>query len=144
MIVSKPDGEVLLSGTFQWVAPPGTLLSQRLLDDLSGSSIFPRVLPEDSPESAPLEMTGHIFSFACERKEGGAQALLDVEVSVTGTGGQRRDVFHRRYRVQSTPFEEGSSSAFAAGMSSAVRTLSAELSRDLCRTAESGGTSSEK
>lgn len=137
MIVSKPGGEILLSGTFQWVAPPGTLLSQRLLDDLSRSPIFTRVVPQNAPEPAPLELTGHIFSFACERGEGGARALLDVEVSVAESGGQRRDIFRRRYRVQSSLFEEDSSSAFAEGMSSAVRTLSGELSQDLCKSAES-------
>ena len=67
MVVLKPGGEVSFSSAFQWVASPGTLLSESLQRDLTLSSLFPRVVGANDPTGAPLELSGHVFVFACER-----------------------------------------------------------------------------
>jgi ABC-type uncharacterized transport system auxiliary subunit len=132
MVVQKPQGKVLFSSAFQWVASPGTLLADSLLRDLSLSRLFPQAVSANDPAHAPLELSGHIFVFAWERYGTSSRAVLQVEVSLVDTESPRRVIFRREYDLRSEPFVEDTSAAFAQAMSSLVAEFSTKFQQDLC------------
>jgi ABC-type uncharacterized transport system auxiliary subunit len=132
MVIVQPDGQTLFSSTFQWIAPPGTLVSESLLRDLSRSHLFPQVVSANDPTSAPLELSGHVFRYAVERRETTSRAALHVEVSLINSETPRRVIFRREYDLRSSPFVEDSSADFARAMSNLMQELSEKFQRDLC------------
>jgi hypothetical protein len=133
MVVLKPGGEVSFSSAFQWVASPGTLLPESLQRDLTLSSLFPRVVDANDPTGAPLELSGHIFVFACERTGSISRAAIQIEVSLIYTDeAPRRVIFRRKCDMKSGPFAEDSSAAFALAMSGLVADFSHKLQQVFC------------
>jgi ABC-type uncharacterized transport system auxiliary subunit len=132
MVVQKPQGQVLFSSAFQWVASPGTMVADSLLRDLSLSQMFPQAISANDPAQVPLELSGHIFVFAWERHGATSQAVLQVEVSLVDIESPRRVVLRREYDLRSAPFAEDTSAAFAQAMSNLVAEFSTKLQRDLC------------
>jgi ABC-type uncharacterized transport system auxiliary subunit len=133
MVVLKPGGKVSFSSAFQWVASPGTLLPESLQRDLTLSSLFPRVVGANDPTGAPLELSGHVFVFACERTGSISRAALQIEVSLIDTDeAPRRVIFRREYDMRSGPFAEDTSAAFARAMSGLVAEFSQKFQQDIC------------
>jgi ABC-type uncharacterized transport system auxiliary subunit len=134
MVVLKPEGQVLFSSAFQWVASPGTLVAESLLRDLSLSRLFPQVVSANDPANVPLELSGHIFTFAWERSGMTSWATLQLEVSLIDTEAPRRVIFRREYDLRSQPFVADTSAAFARAMSDLMQEFSQKFQRDLCTT----------
>ncbi len=129
MSVQRPGGEVSFSGTYQWVAPPGTMVAESLERDLSAGGLFPAASLE--PDPSPLELTGRIYTFALEQKGGAEQAVLTVGMTLMNTG-ESEILFHRIYRLGSPPVPEREAPLFASAMSELVGDLSLRLRQDLC------------
>lgn len=132
MVVVKPNGEVLYSSSYQWAATPGTMIAQSLLRDLSQQDLFSQVVSATSPSNTVLELTGHVFNFSWERSGATSRAILQVKVSLANTQSPRTVLFNKEYQLQSPPFEEDASAAFAGAMSSLVSDFSTKLRKDLC------------
>jgi len=135
MVVLKPDGKVLFSSAFQWVANPGTMVAESLQHDLTAGRLFPQVVSANDPAAAPLELSGRVFVFAWERAGTVSRAALQVEVSLVDTEEPRQVVFRREYDLCSQPFADNSSHAFARAMSELMREFSARFQQDLCTAA---------
>jgi ABC-type uncharacterized transport system auxiliary subunit len=132
MIVVKSDGQIQTSSNFQWIAPPGTMVADKLVRDLTRSRLFPLVVSANDPTTVPLELTGHIFRFALERFGLTSQAALRVEVSLIDNRKPRRVILHREYDFTSPLYSGQSSAAFAQAMSGLMREFSEKFQRDLC------------
>ena len=132
MIVVKPDGEIQYSSNFQWITTPGTMVAEKLLQDLTSSRLFPLVVSANDPATVPLELTGHVFRFAVERFGLTSQAALRVEVSLIDNRKPRRVILHREYDFTSPLYNGQSSAAFAQAMSGLMREFSEKFQRDLC------------
>jgi ABC-type uncharacterized transport system auxiliary subunit len=132
MVVIKKSEEVLYSSSYQWVAMPGSMVAQCLLRDLNYSSLFTQVVSPDSPVTVPLEMTGHIFVFAWDRKESDVRAELQAQVTLTNRANSDKILFRKNYRLNSDPFKKNTAADFARVMSGLVYDFSQKLQRDLC------------
>ncbi|MEJ2070110.1 MAG: ABC-type transport auxiliary lipoprotein family protein [Syntrophobacterales bacterium] len=132
MVVLKPNGHVSFSSAFQWVASPGTLVSENLLHDLTSSRLFPQVVSANDPTMAPLELSGRVFVFAWERTGAVSWAVLQVEVSLIDTDKPRRVILRREYDFRSQPLAEDTSYAFARAMSELMSNFSEKFQEDLC------------
>ena len=132
MVVIDHEQQVSFSGSYQWIAPPGTMVAESLLRDLNETSLFPQVVSGDSPFDVPLALTGHVFTFAWMRQGSTARAKFQVEVSLSSTGAKSRLIFRRTYELKSAPFTEDTAAAFARAMSGVVSQFSQQLQRDLC------------
>jgi ABC-type uncharacterized transport system auxiliary subunit len=144
MVVIDHEQKVSFSGSYEWIAPPGTMLAESLLRDLDEGSLFPQVVSGDSPIDVPLALTGHVFTFAWVRQGSTARAVLQVEVSLSSTGATNRLIFHRNYELTSEPFTEDTAAAFAGAMSGIVSQFSQQLQGDLCFLGEGSGSSIDK
>lgn len=132
MVVEKPDSRVSFSSAYQWVAPPGTLLAQSLQRDLTLGPLFPQVVGANSTVPVPLQLTGHLFSFAWVDKGSGERAELQVEVSLIDTETQQV-LLRKNYQMEGAVFHTKSADTFAQAMASLTRRFSKELQRDLCQ-----------
>lgn len=137
MVVEKPNGQTLFSNKYQWVAEPGTMISQSLIRDLSAGSLFSRVVSGDDPSHVALEMSGRVFEFVWRRSDTSSRAALNIVVNLTEPGENARVLFRKTYRLQSPPFAEDTSQTFADAASDLVAEFSKELSQDLCKEATS-------
>lgn len=132
MVVLKPQGQALFSSAFQWVANPGILVADSLLRDLAQSRLFPQAVGANDRTNAPLELSGHIFVFAWERRGAASQAALQLEVSLVDIEAPRQVIFRQQYDLRSEPFMEDTSTAFARAMSDLVAKFSKKFQQDLC------------
>lgn len=138
MVVVKPDGEVLFSGTYQWVSSPGVLVAEQLTRDLSAGGLFPLVVTGDSPLSASLSLTGRVDRFAWEKDGEASRAVLKVETSLVESGAGRRILFHHIYEMKSPPFSGSDSAVFARAMGGLMGRFSERFRKDLCAVAGRG------
>ncbi len=132
MIVISPSRRVKLSPTYRWIALPGIMISDRLLQDLGDSGLFPRVVGTADASRPPMHLGGSIFRFAWEEHGASGRAVLDIEVRLWTEEPKSDVLFHKRYRLEGEPASEGDSERFAAEMSGLVQLLSTQLQRDLC------------
>ncbi len=133
MIILDVDHKVRFSSVFRWVAVPGVMVADRLLEDLSRSSLFSQTMPSVHRHSSALELSGHLHRFAWEeRGAGGKRAVLDVEINLWREDPKRDVLFRRHYHFESPPSASGSPETMASAMSALVRQLSQTLQRDLC------------
>lgn len=129
MVVLQTGRRVETSVHYQWIAPPPRMLGDRLTRDLARSGLFAEVTGATSSAVASYELTGRVDEFAWDRREAGACAVLDVQVSLTRDG---EDVlFTKHYQLESPSSADDSSRAFADAMSELARRLSEALARDL-------------
>lgn len=137
MVVIEKGQKVNYSGSYQWVASPGTLVANSLQRDLTEGPLFTQVVGSNSPLTPPLELTGHIFTFAWERTESGYRAHLYVETSLVDTSGRRKVILRKGYRFTSKPYQNDSPDNFAEAMSSVMQEFSKSFQEDLCKSVES-------
>ncbi len=132
MVVIGSSNQVEPSQGSRWVAPPGQLVADMLLRDLSRSSLFPKVVGSGDPFVVPLALSGHLFTFAWERDGSSGRAVLDAEVSFWKNGSSREILFRKQYNFRSNPTGGNGPDQFAAAMSDVVRQFSLQLRRDIC------------
>ncbi|MHC1743711.1 MAG: ABC-type transport auxiliary lipoprotein family protein [Syntrophobacteraceae bacterium] len=133
MIILDADHKVRFSSVYRWVAVPGVMVADRLLQDLGRSRLFAGATAPVNRLASALELSGHIHRFAWE--EGGSgnnSAVLEVEVSLWQEDPKRDVLFRRHYRFESPPFPSGSPESMAEALSRLVREVSDSLQRDLC------------
>jgi uncharacterized lipoprotein YmbA len=133
MVVTKPEGQVLYSEAYQWVAPPGTLVAESLLRDLNQGNLFPQAVSGASTTAVPLELTGHVFTFALVRTGSESRPVLEVEVSLAGGGPPGKVLFRKSYHLQGNSLKSDDAEAFAGGMSTLMQDFSETLQKDLCK-----------
>jgi ABC-type uncharacterized transport system auxiliary subunit len=133
MIILDADRKIRFSSVYRWVAPPGVMVADRLLQDLSRTSLFARTTTPVNRLTSALELSGHIHRFAWEdRGSESKRAVLDVEVNLWQEEPKRDVIFKRHYHLESPPSGSGSPEAMAEALSQLVRELSDSLQRELC------------
>lgn len=133
MIILEPSRKVRFSPHFRWITLPGSMIADKLAQDLAEDGPFARVLAAGSPAGSAAQLSGHVHQFAWEDLgEGIQQARLDVQVSVWREEPKPAVILNRRYRLESRRLEAGSPERFAAVMSQMVAELSVRLREDLC------------
>jgi ABC-type uncharacterized transport system auxiliary subunit len=137
MIVLTPDKEVRFSSEYRWVALPGSLLADRILEDLSKDRFFQRVVAPGDPFTTSTEMGGHVFAFGLEQSRQMAKAVLEIEVTVwenrsDKNNAERQILFSKTYRFESAPTTNSDSAFLAKAMSHLVQEFSLQLRQDLC------------
>ena len=140
MVITDPSRQVRYSAKHQWVAPPGEMIADVLLRDLSRNSMFSKTVSAGDPFIAQNEMSGHIFRFGWEELNSQGRAILEVEVSLWREKPKRAVLFRKHYRLESEPLAELSPEAFARTMSGLVQRLSMQFQQDIC-TIPSGSSS---
>lgn len=143
MVVTLPQGKAQFSGTYQWVASPGSMVAQDLARDLSAGDLFPLVVIGNNPIEVPLELTGRVYRFAWMKKGKTARAELEVEMSLVDSDAHEV-LFHQIYNFQGASFATGAddSAQFAKAMGALIGRLSEQFRRDLCRAAEESASQS--
>ncbi|MGV8073520.1 MAG: ABC-type transport auxiliary lipoprotein family protein [Syntrophobacteraceae bacterium] len=132
MIILDNSRQVRFSPQLRWIALPGTMISDRLLQDLSHARLFSRAVGTGDPSNPPLQLGGHVFRFAWEEDDSTAHAVLDVEVSLWSKEPKSDILLRKHYHLESEPVPVGSSEGFAEAMSGLVRQMSMQLQQDLC------------
>lgn len=134
IVLLRDPNMVELSSRHRWIAPPGEMSAQVVLEALSRARIFSVVdRPGGAGFSPQLNLGGHIRQFAFHLREGSGEAVLDVRVFLWRETTPKALVFEKDYRV-SEPVPDGASpQRFAEAMNRAVGKWVEELSRDLCR-----------
>jgi ABC-type uncharacterized transport system auxiliary subunit len=133
MIILDADHKIRFSSVYRWVATPGVMVADRLLQDLSRTSLFARTTAPVNRLASALELSGHIHRFAWEdRGSDRKRAVLDVEVNLWQEEPKREVIFRRHYQLESPASGSGSPEAMAEALSQLVRELSDSLQRDLC------------
>lgn len=136
MVVLSGDGQASSSSRFRWIAPPGSLLADRLARDLEAGGLFPHVVAAAAPDPAPLELSGHVDTFAWQQQRDKGRAVLELRLTLSDAG--KKVLFQKRYHLESEPADAYSPGAFAAAMSGLVREASGRLQRDLADLAHHG------
>lgn len=132
MIIIDPARHVRFSPQYRWVALPGVMISDRLLEDLVGATLFARTVRAGDPYTPRLQLSGNVFRFAWEESGSSARAVLDVEVSLWSEDPKSDILFRKQYHLESEPVSGGGSQRFAEDMSRLVERMSSQLQQDLC------------
>lgn len=133
MVVLRSGRRVESSSQYQWIAPPGRIVADKLARDLDASGLFSGVVGSTSPIAAPLLLSGRLTEFAWQRHDGEACAVLGVRVSLAEGG--KEVLFDKAYHLESKAVSGGGSESFAAAMSGLVCRFSRRLARDLSNVA---------
>jgi ABC-type uncharacterized transport system auxiliary subunit len=136
MTVLEPGSEVAFSGANRWVSPPGTLIAESLIRDLTLDETFPQVVSDESPVTVPYEITGRVFEFGWRKEKASGKAVLKAEVCLVRRTGTPEVILRRVYEVESEPFGENSAASFASAMSEAVGRFSRDVRLSLCNAAD--------
>ncbi len=135
MIILDAEHALRFSSVYRWVAVPGVMVADRLLEDLGRSRLFAGATAPVNRLASSLELSGHIHRFAWEDGGSGSKrAVLDVEVTLWREEPKRDVLFRRHYRLESPPSASGSPEVMAEAMSRLVREMSESLQSDLCAT----------
>jgi ABC-type uncharacterized transport system auxiliary subunit len=132
MVVLGLQREVKLSFKNQWVGRPGDMIAQKLVEDFTRDPLFSRVVADGDPFAAPLELDGKVFQFAWAEENSRAEALLDIEVSISSREDAGALLFNRQYRFQSLSRPMGEPKLFAEAMSNLIQQFSIALRKDVC------------
>ena len=131
MVVLTQDRQVIFSQNYQWVALPGTMLTNHIRNDLQADRLFSMGV-QTGLENTLWQLSGRVAEFACQRSGDSCEAILEVAVNLEKTGAGDKDGFQKTYRLKSAPFNKQNSALFASAMSKVVGQFSEQLRRDLC------------
>jgi ABC-type uncharacterized transport system auxiliary subunit len=136
MVIVTPSQTVRFSSTYKWIGPPGNMLADKLMRDLSAAHMFENAIPVGSPMFAAYEMGGHIYRFALEENGSPPHAILDLEVSLWQEKPTRIVLFRKHFHYQSAPLGNSDPAEFAGAMAGLISKLSLDLRKDLCTITE--------
>ena len=136
MVILGRNKTIRFSGSRQWVASPGDMLSENLRQDLIQGELFTEVLGSSDPGESALELSGRVLTFAAKRTSSGYRAVLRTRIRLNEAGISGKTLLGKTYSLQSASIAELDQSRFAGVMSDLVRDLSARLRADLCRVIE--------
>ncbi len=132
MVVVTPSDMVRFSSNHRWVAPPGNMLADKIMRDMSLSRIFEDAVPVGSPVSATFEMAGHIYRFALEENGSPPHAVLDLDVTFWQEIPVRTILLKKNFHYESPPLSGHDPSEFSKAMAEIVSRLSADLRNEIC------------
>ncbi len=132
MLVVSPSLNVRFSSNYKWIAPPGNMLADKLIRDLSRGSVFQDAVPVGNPLFAAYEMSGRIYKFALEENGSPPHAVLDLEISLWQEKPVRSVLFRKNFHYESPPLQNSDPTVFANAIASLVAQLSLDLRNDLC------------
>ncbi len=132
MVAIAPTQKVRFSSTHKWVSPPGNMVADKLMRDLSLGTVFENAVPVGNPMPAEYELSGQIYRFALEENGSPHRAVLDLEVSLWREKPIRIVLFRKHYHYQSAPLGESDPKEFSKAISSLVSQLSVDLRNALC------------
>ncbi|MCE5334877.1 MAG: PqiC family protein [Desulfobacteraceae bacterium] len=132
MTVVSSLQSVRFSSTYKWVSPPGNMLADKLMRDLSLGSVFQDAVPVGNPLFAAYEISGQIYKFALDENGSLPRASLEVEISLWQEKPVRSVLFRKHFHYQSPPLPSPDPQEFAKTMSELVSRLSQDLRNDLC------------
>lgn len=136
MVLLGRNRTIRFSGSRQWVAPPGNMLTENLREDLIRGELFTEVLGSSDPGECALELSGRVLTFAAKRTSSGYRAVLRIRIRLNEAGLSGKTLFGKTYSLQSVSIAEMDQPRFADLMSGLARDLSARLRADLCRKIE--------
>ena len=131
MVIVTPSHAVRFSSTYKWISPPGNMLAEKLMRDLSLSRVFQDAVPVGSPMAAAYEMGGHVYQFALEENGSPPHAVLDLEISLWQEKPARVVLFRKHFHYQSPPLADSGPAEFAGAIAGLVSKLSLDLRKDL-------------
>lgn len=133
LILVKPPNVVELSSRHRWIASPGEMTAQAVVEAMAQARVFPHVDRPGSPGFVPeLHLGGRIREFAFRIDEGRRTALLDVRVFVWREAKPKRLLFQKNYRIVETASGDASPEELTQAMNRAVTRWAGELVSDLC------------
>ncbi len=133
LVVLRDPNVVELSSRHRWIATPGEMSAQAIMEAVSRSGIFSVVDRPGSPGFLPqLHLGGHIRTFAFHQREGSGEAVLDVRIFLWRETSPKRLVFEKDYRVSESVSDGTSPQRFTEAMNRAVARWLTALVRDLC------------
>ncbi|MCF8029553.1 MAG: ABC-type transport auxiliary lipoprotein family protein [Desulfohalobiaceae bacterium] len=136
MVLLGRNRTIRFSGSRQWVASPGNMLSESLRQDLMRGGLFAEVLSSSEPGESALELSGRILTFAAKRTSSGYRAVLRTRIRLNQAGISGKTLLGKTYSLQSASISDIDQSRFAEVMSGLAGELSARLRADLCRKIE--------
>ncbi|MHC1729888.1 MAG: hypothetical protein AB9866_28460 [Syntrophobacteraceae bacterium] len=132
MIAIAPKQKVRFSSTYKWVSPPGNMVADKLMRDLSLGTVFEDAVPVGNPMPAGYELSGQIYRFALEENGSPPRTVLDLEVSLWREKPVRIVLFRKHFHYQSASLRESDPNKFSKAISSLVSRLSTDLRNALC------------
>lgn len=132
MVITNPSQKVSYSSQHQWVAPPGDMIADILLRDISLSHMFSKTVSAGDPYTAQDEMSGHVFRFGWEDFGSKGRAVIELEVSLWKEKPKRAVLLRKHYQFESEFIAELNPETFARAMSGLVQRVSRQLRQDIC------------
>lgn len=132
MVVVTASRNVRFSSDHRWVAPPGNMLADKLMRDLSLSRVFEDAVPVGNPVFAACEMAGHIYRFALEENGSPPHAVLNLDVTLWQEKPVRTVLLKKNFHYESAPLSNPDPSEFAKAMAEIVSRLSVDLRNEIC------------
>jgi ABC-type uncharacterized transport system auxiliary subunit len=132
MVAVTPSRNVRYSSHHKWISPPGDMLADILMRDLSLAHVFEDAVPVGSPVAAVYEMSGHVYRFALEENGSPPHAALDVEITMWRQTPPRSVLFRKHFHYRSAPLAKTDPLDFADAMSGLASRLSMDLRDSLC------------
>lgn len=133
MVYRSGDYQVSVYNYHRWRVNPGDMVTDFLLRDFRKGRAFGPVFSYRDMVKPRFVLQGGVEQFLLVQKNGRAEALLQIFVSLLDNrekGVDSRVIFQKAYSY--TEFSlENTPEAFARGMSSAMARFSAELTRDV-------------
>jgi ABC-type uncharacterized transport system auxiliary subunit len=117
----------------RWRVNPADMVTDFLDRDMQQSGLFAGVFSYHDYEKTRYRLGGHIREFFKENRQGKDAAVLEMTISLMDSSQRdtsRMILFQKVYHVE-VLLAEDSPSAYAAGMSNALKTVSRSLLNDL-------------
>ncbi len=137
MVLVRDGAATKLSEHHRWIAAPGEMLADGLIQVLSRTGLFEAVGdPADPAAASNLQMSGRIYRFALQQRGKEALAVADVRVILWTEDRPKKILFQRTYHLTERLGSQVSAEHFASAMSRALNQLTHALVRDLCAALE--------
>ncbi|MEJ2697687.1 MAG: ABC-type transport auxiliary lipoprotein family protein [Candidatus Sulfobium sp.] len=120
---------------YRWRVAPGDMTTDYLLRDLRSSGLFRAVFSSSEYEGTHFLLQGEVEKFLEVDEDGNSRAELLVNVTLLDTtqADVTKQVIFQKSYSSSAPIHERTPAGFAAGMSKAMKKLSADVIRDIYR-----------
>ena len=132
MVLAENSTVVGLSRANLWVAAPGRMITDHLIQDLGISELFTRTMSSSDPFMASLNIGGRIHKCTWVQSGENGHAVLELSVDLWRDLPNRRVLLRRRYTLESEPVAGRGPGDFAATLSALTRDFSEQLQSDLC------------
>ncbi len=140
VISQDKEGEQTLF-KYRWEENPADMITDLVLRDLQSSGLFDKVVDQLSSVRYRFALEGNIKKLQGTVKDGKAQAMLEMECSLTdfdAPSGQDKTVLRKNYQIE-VPSKDTTPESIIKAMNSAVKELSRRLRTDIRLSLERSG-----